>query len=177
MENEQYPSWKHAMTYGLYLGVVLIVLSLIYYLLDVFTESWTGYISYIILLIGILFSQIKYRDDHLGGYITFGQSFSTGFLTGLFAAILTAIFSYFFMSYLGEDFIETLLEKTMTELESNPNLTDEQIDQTMNMTRKFMTPGIMTAFSFFGSAIVALILSLIAAIFTKRADNSLEPNI
>jgi hypothetical protein len=177
MENEQYPSWKHAMTYGLYLGVVLIVLSLIYYLLDVFTESWTGYISYIILLIGILFSQIKYRDDHLCGYITFGQSFSTGFLTGLFAAILTAIFSYFFMSYLGEDFIETLLEKTMTELESNPNLTDEQIDQTMNMTRKFMTPGIMTAFSFFGSAIVALILSLIAAIFTKRADNSLEPNI
>ena len=177
MENEKYPSWKHAMMYGLYTAIVLIVLSLVYYLLDIFGEKWTGYISYVILLLGILYSQIKYRDTHLGGYITFGQSFSTGFLTGLFAGILTAIFSFFFISYLGEDFIEGLLEKSEEALlEAQPNMSDEQLEQSMNMARKFMSPGLMTTFSFIGMTFVSLILALIAAIFTKKADNSLEPN-
>ncbi len=178
MENEKYPSWKHAMTYGLYIGIALIVLSLVYYLLDVYAEKWTGYISYVVLLLGIIFSQIKYRDDRLGGYITFGQSFSTGFLTGLFAAVLTAIFSYFFISYLGEDFIDTLLQKSEEAMiEARPNMSDDQIEQSMNMARKFMSPGIMTIFSFLGSTVVSLILALIAAIFTKRADNSIEPTV
>jgi len=178
MENEKYPSWKHAMMYGLYTSVVLIVLSLIYYLLDIFAEKWTGYISYVFLLLGILLAQIHYRDKYLDGYITFGQSFSTGFLTGLFAAILTAIFSYFFISYLGEDFIDMLLQKSEEAmLEANSNMSDDQIEQAMDMARKFMTPGIMTAFSFLGTAVVSLILALIAAIFTKKADNSLEANV
>jgi hypothetical protein len=177
MENKKYPSWKFALTYGLYIGIALIILSLIFYLLDLQAEKWTSYITYVVLLLGILLAQMHYRDKHLDGYFTFGQSFSVGFLTGLFASIIAAIFSFFFISYLGEDFIETLLEKTMTELEANQNLSDEQIEQSMNWARKFMTPGIMTIFGLLSSTFVSLILALIAAAFTKKQDNSLESNI
>ncbi len=177
MENKKYPSWKFALTYGLYIGVALIVLSLIFYLLDLHTEKWTSYLSYVILLLGILLAQMHYRDKHLDGYITFGQSFSVGFLTGLFASIIAAIFSFFFISYLGEDYVETLLEKTMVELEANPDLTDEQIEQSMSMVQKFMTPGIMTIFGLLSSTFVSLILALIAGAFTKKQDNSLESNV
>ncbi len=177
MENKKYPSWKFALTYGLYIGVALIVLSLIFYLLDLHTEKWTSYLSYVILLLGILLAQMHYRDKHLDGDITFGQSFSVGFLTGLFASIIAAIFSFFFISYLGEDYVETLLEKTMVELEANPDLTDEQIEQSMSMVQKFMTPGIMTIFGLLSSTFVSLILALIAGAFTKKQDNSLESNV
>ncbi len=178
MENKKYPSWKFALTYGLYIGVALIVLSLIFYLIDLHTEKWTSYISYVILLLGILLAQMHYRDKHLDGYITFGQSFSVGFLTGLFASIIAAIFSFFFISYLGEDFIEILLEKAEEEMiASDQNLSDDQIEQSMSMVQKFMTPGIMTIFGLLSSTFVSLILALIAAAFTKKQDNSLESNV
>ena len=178
MENKKYPSWKFALTYGLYIGAGLIVLTLIFYLIDLHTEKWTSYISYVILLLGILLAQMHYRDKHLDGYITFGQSFSVGFLTGLFASIIAAVFAVFFFSYLGEDFKELLMERAEEKMiAKDPNMSDEQIDMTMEIAQKFMNPGIMAIIGLIASTFVSLILALIAAAFTKKQDNSLESNV
>ncbi|MEZ5195054.1 MAG: DUF4199 domain-containing protein [Bacteroidales bacterium] len=79
MENENYPIWKHSFLYGIYLGVALIIVSLIFYILGLYGEQWTGYISYVVLLAGIIMTSIAYRNKYLGGFITFGQSFSVAF--------------------------------------------------------------------------------------------------
>ena len=121
---------------------------------------------------------MHYRDKHLDGYITFGQSFSVGFLTGLFASIIAAGFAVFFFSYLGEDFKELLMERAEEKMiAKDPNMSDEQIDMTMEIAQKFMNPGIMAIIGLIASTFVSLILALIAAAFTKKQDNSLESNV
>jgi len=58
--------------------------------------------------------------------------------------------------------------------ESNPELTDEQIDMAMGMTKKFMNPGMMAGMAFLAYTFFGLIFSLLASIFIKKEDGSVE---
>ncbi len=174
MENQPYPASKHALVYGAYVTAALIVLSLAFYVLDLYGQTWTGYISYAVLLIGVVIASYHYRDNHLGGFITYGQSFMTGFLTALFAAIGVGIFSYIFMSLMPPEFTQNILDQAEEKmLENNPELTDEQIDMAMNMTKKFMNPGMMAGMAFLAYTFFGVIFSLLASIFIKREDDSM----
>ena len=174
MENQTYPASKHALIYGAYVTVALIVLSLAFYVFDYYGETWTAYLSYAILLLGVVISAYHYRDNHMGGFITYGQSFMTGFLTALFAAIGVGIFSYIFMSLMPPEFTQNILDNAEEKmLESNPDLTDEQIDMAMNMTKKFMNPGMMAGMAFLAYTFFGVIFSLLASIFIKNEDKSM----
>ena len=173
MENQTYPASKHALVYGAYVTVVLIVLSLAFYVFDFYGQDWTAYLSYAILLLGVVISSYHYRDNHMGGFITYGQSFMTGFLTALFAAIGLGIFSYIFMSLMPPEFTQNMLDQAEEKMiESNPELTDEQITMAMNWTEKIMQPGMMAGMAFLAYTFFGVIFSLLASIFVKREDNS-----
>lgn len=178
MENQNYPSWKQGLSYGIYTGLATILLSLIFYIADVYGEKWTSYIVYLILLGGIILSSVNYRNNRLGGYITYGKSVSVGFLTGVFAGIIAAIFVYFFITYLGEEYIETALEKAEEGmLEARPDMSDEELDMALKWTQNMMKPGWMTIITVFATAFFSLIFALIASIFIKKEDKSLEANV
>lgn len=174
MENQTYPPSKHALIYGAYVTVVLIVLSLAFYVFEFYGQSWTGYVSYAVLLFGVVLASYHYRDKYMGGFITYGQSFMVGFLTALFAAIGIGIFTYVFMMLMPPEFTQNLLDQAEEKMiEGNDELTDEQIDMAMNMTKKFMKPGIMTGMAFAAYTFFGVVFSLLASIFIKREDKSL----
>ena len=175
MENQQYPSWKHSLMYGLYLGVVLIILSLVFYILDLQGENWTDYINYVFILGGVILASVTYRDKYLNGYITYGQSFSVGFLTGVFAAIIGAIFTYFFMLYLGDEFVDLMMEKAEeTMLESNPDMSDEELKLALNIAQKMMNPAWISVIVLLSSVFFSLVFALIVSIFIRKENNSIE---
>lgn len=175
MENQQYPVWKHSLMYGIYLGVVLIILSLVFYILDLHAENWTGYVSYVFILGGVILASVTYRDKYLNGFITYGQSFSTGFLTGLFAAIIGAIFTYFFMLYLGDEFVELMLEKAEeTIIEGNPDIGDAELDLALSWTEKIMNPTWISVMALLSSTFFSMVFALIASIFIKKENNSID---
>jgi len=163
------------MMYGIYLGIAFIILSLLFYVFDLYTASWTSYITYAVLLGGIIISAISYRDKHLNGYITFGQSFLVGFYTALFAAIIAAIYTGIFMSFAGEEIKAVLLKKAEESmLEKSPEMTDEQLDMAMNITERMMNPVWITVISFLSNLLFGTIFSLIASIFIKKENQSLD---
>lgn len=174
MENKNYPAWKHALLFGAYIGIALIILSLIFYLLDLYTEKWISYISYAALFAGIVFASINYRNKYLSGAITYGQSVSIGFLSGLFAGVLASVFTYFFMTILGEDYIQTLLETAEENmLATNPDMTDDELDIALNIAQRMMKPGWMAVMAFFGNALFSIIFALIGSIFIKKEDKAI----
>jgi len=171
MENPTYPAWKHAMLNGVYLAVALIILSLLFYILDLFTESWTGFIAYAVLLAGVVLSSVQYRNKHLGGFISYGQSVSVGFLTGLFAGIIAAVFTFIFMQIVGDEYRQMLLQTAEENmLSKNPDMTDDQLDMAMKFTEKMMHPGWMSLMSFLSNTFFSLIFALLASIFIKKEE-------
>jgi len=175
MENQVYPAWKHAFLYGVYLSGALIFIFLVFYLLGMFTEKWTGYISYAVLLGGIILSSIAYRDKYLKGFVTFGNSFTVGFLTGLFTAIITAIFTLVFVLVVGEEYTGPILQQAEESiLESRPDISDEELAMAMKFTRSFMNPVLMAVMTLLADTLFSVIFALIVSLFVKKEDKSLE---
>jgi len=173
MENQK-SAIKPSLSYGLLLGIALIVYSLIMYLLDIDLESKVQWISYLIIAGGLFWAMISFRDKLSGGFITYGKAFGVGFLTGLFAAILSAIFTYIYLTMIDPGMIEEILLNAENKiLESDPNMSDEQLEQALSIAEKFTSPIIMTILGFLSSVFFATILSLIIAIFVKR-ENTIE---
>jgi hypothetical protein len=175
MENQTYPAWKHAFQSGIFLSIALIILSLLFYVLDLHTERWTGFISYGVLLIGIIYSIVTYRDKFRNGFISYGQSFSTGFFTGLFASVIIAIFTGIFVAAMGEQYIETLLMQSEEGiLKANPDITDDQLDMALKISQRMMHPVWISIISLLGFLVFSVIFSLIVSVFIKKEDQSLQ---
>lgn len=159
---------------GVYVGAALIVFSLITFLLDVDFESPIKYISYLILALGLFWAVISYRDKHMGGTIDFKGAFTAGFYTALIAALIGGIFTFVYVEYIDTGIVEQILVKAEEDmLERSPNMSDEQLEQALDMTETFTSPILMSVFSFIGNLVVSIIFSLIIAIFAKRENKEI----
>jgi hypothetical protein len=177
MENEKVSAGKVALNYGLFLGVVLIIYSLLLYLLDVPLESlqYFNWGSYVFIILFMVLGIKTYRDKHADGLITYGKSFSTGFLIGLYAAIIAAIYGFIYFSFINPGIIEEMMDaRTLELMEQNPDMNDEQIEMAQAWMERFMSPVMMSVMGLIVNVIVSLIISLVVSIFMQKKDNSLE---
>jgi len=169
MENQHYPVAKHSFMYGIYTSIVLIILTLVFYVLDLYAETWPAFLSYAALLAGVVMASISYRDKRMNGFVTYGQSFSAGFMAGLIASVVAGIFSFIFISVLGDDYTQMLLQKAEERmLEQRPDMSDEEFDMAMKFTENMMKPWWMAFMGLLNFVFFSLVFSLIASIFIKR---------
>jgi len=171
MEEKQPSVAANALNYGLITGAVLIVYSLLLYIANLYLNKSLGYIAYLFLLGGMIWGTLEYRKKAENGCMTYGQAFSSCFLIGLFAGVLATIFMFFYAKYINPGIVNEIIEQSRQQLQAR-NLTDDQIDAGLEMTRKFTTPVMMTIWVLVMYAIISAILGLIAAIFLKKADTS-----
>jgi len=157
---------------GLYLGAALIVYSLILFLLGLPRDNWLQYLSYLLMIVGVVLAIKQWRDKYNNGFLSYGQAFSNGFLTLLFAGILTSIYIFLFFQFIAPGEVAKMAEMAEEKmLEQNPNITDDELAIAMKWTTMMMKPWLMALWGLLGTAIVGLIISSIVAIFMKKEDN------
>lgn len=165
---EQKPSlWKSALNWGVILGIALIIYSLLMWILDLSLEQWVSWVSYIIMIGGIVLGTKSYRDNILNGAISYGQALGFGVLMMLFASIIAAIYSYIFFAFIDPEFVNKMLQMVEEQLLER-GMPDEQIEMAIEMQRKFMKPVIMALMTIPTYTFIGLIISLITSIFLKK---------
>jgi Protein of unknown function (DUF4199) len=177
METKPRSLFNNALIYGLITAAISIVFSILMYIMDVPYKSPVMYFSFVILLAGIIYGTLQYRNTYLGGYITFSKAFLSGFIIVMVAAIIAAIYSYVFLTFIDPSYLERIIAQALEETETKmleQGLSDEQIEPGLAMTRKFMSPAMMSVFSVLGSALFGAILSLLSAAFLKKEDKSFD---
>ena len=171
MEEKKTSLGAHTLMYGVGTGVVLIIYTLIMYVANLYLNTTLKYLSFVILIAGMVIGAIHYRKVALNGFMTYGQAFSVNFLIGLFATIVSIIFFFFYIKYINTGMLGELLEQARANIEAKGgNLSQEQMDQAMAMTEKFISPGWMVVLGFLGNTFWAAVFSLIIAIFLKKND-------
>ena len=167
----------NALNYGLVFGVILIIFSLILYMLNLEKVTGLQYLSYLILVVGLILGILNYKNKINKGFITYGQSLGTGVLIALIASSLFAVYFFFFASYIDTDLVKEMMNKSQDQmLEKHPEMTQEQVDVAMSYMKIFMQPWIMSLFYIVVMTFVSFIESLIISIFTQKKDNSFESN-
>lgn len=146
--------------------ITSIIITYVFQFANVDQNSGMKYLSYIPFMVYLFLAQKEYKDQ-LGGYITFGQAFSTGFKYAIFTGIILAIFIYLYLSLLSPQVFEKAMSDAQQKMTDQGQLSSEQIDSAMQISRKYGV--ILGAIgSVIGSAIIGAILSLIGAAIFKH---------
>lgn len=122
-----------ATNYGLYLGALLALITVISYAVNIqlLTNMWVGiFIMIAIIVFGIIaVAKVKQAQN---GFASFKQAFTSYFLTVLIGLIISTLVSYLLFNFIDTDAAETLkeatIEKTVQMLEGF-NSPSEAIDK------------------------------------------------
>lgn len=178
MEEKQRSVISNGINFGLITGGAMIVFSLIIFLADLYMNQAVGWIGYVFLVGGMIWGTLDYRTKHAGGFLSYGKAFSSCFWIGIFGGILASVYTFIFINYIHPGFINELLDQMRTNMiTSNPEMSDDQIEQAVAMSSKFMSPVMMTLWGLMSYAAISAIIGLILAIFLKKEDPSLNTTV
>lgn len=150
---------------GAILGALLVVYSIVLYFLDQMQNQTLGYLSYVILIGGLIFFIHLYAKSK-NNEVTFGNLFSYGFKATAIVILIMLIFVIGFNMAFPE-FKDQIIQTMREKMEEDGKSTDDQIETAVNMFSKnyilFATIGTVI-----GMAILGAIGSLIGAAVTKK---------
>lgn len=166
---------KSAVQYGVIFGVIIILEFVIPYAmgLDLLEHKTLGLVinllNYLFLPILFIFLALNnYKKNVNNGFLSFNQALKGGVslmvVAGLIAGIFTIIFNVLFPEY-----FEEIMSKTRQMMaEGNPSLTEEQLDTSLAMIKKFSSPFIAGPVTVAMYAFMGLIYSLIIGAILKN---------
>ena len=167
MEQKITPPW----TIALVTSLVFIVINLIIYVSNQLMNKSLSNIQVIIFVGVIIWGCIHYAKQK-NGQVTYGNVFAHGFKITAGIAALMSIYTIISVKFIYPEFIEMTIDAARAEMEKKGNVTTDQIDMSLGLTRKFFLP-FSIAFLLFGTAIIGAIASLIGAGIAKK--NPISP--
>ncbi|MDO9260910.1 MAG: DUF4199 domain-containing protein [Flavobacteriaceae bacterium] len=174
MENQKSQTQQLILNYGLILGFLSIIFSVIRYAMGKHLEQdWTVSVFSFITMFAVIGYGIYLFKQANEGFLSIGEGLKIGVGIALVGGILSIIYTLIFVTYIEPDFANQLLIIQQEQiLEKYPDFTDEQLEAAANMTKKFTTPGAMAGFAIMGSLFFGLIVSLIVALFLKKSKEN-----
>lgn len=160
--------------YGVYAGVIMIVLDLILYLVGekVFLMA-SSYLALPIIIGAMIYSAKEYKSAN-GGFGSFRELFTASWLSYLIGGLIITFFTYILYNFIAPSLIETTIQISAEAMEKAKGLLSEeayekameQLDGTKNpMGLSSMFLGLLMKYAF--AAIPAMI---VAAVMKKEAD-------
>jgi len=159
---------------GAILSAISIVLSVVVYVFNLYEMSWLSWINYAIFIGGLIYGAILYANEN-NNNVTFGNVFAHGFKTTAVVIVITTLFTVLSTKVLFPDMIDKVLEMTRKQLEKNPQMTDEMIEQAVTMTKKFFLPFAIGG-AIIGTGILGAIGAAIGAGVAKKNPNPFQDN-
>ncbi len=158
-------------TKGIVISLILIVIALVTYFLNLDPEGSSRYVSFGIFIVGIILS-INIYGKQIDHNATFGNYFAHGFKVAALVTAIMVIYIIIFV-YLFPDVKEKGMEAARKSMEEKGNLSQEQINQGMDITKRFFMVFIIAG-TLLGYLIFGAIASLIGAGITKKNPRPIE---
>jgi len=159
---------QHTMTWGAITGIVLIVYSLVLYMAHQTFNQAFGYLSYILLIAGIIIGSIAYRDKVLEGFISYKDAFLTGLLITIFAGIISSFFTFILIRYIDPALVEQSITQAEEKMINRGVMSEDQIELALEKTREMMGSPVMFIIGLLSFAFIGTIISLITAAIVKK---------
>jgi hypothetical protein len=156
-------------TAGLIIAGVLVVISTILNFMDLSMKPGVAFLQPVVIILALVLF-IRSWGNANGNRLSFGNLFAYGFKTTAVFTIITIIFTIIFL-LLFPDMKEKSLEMARQKLEDDPRVSEEQMEQALEISRKFFWVAVVGG-SMLSMVIMGAIGSLIGAAVTKKNPNS-----
>lgn len=169
MENQ--PNSKSIiLNYGIYYGLSGVILNLIFYALGMHLDPGVvGMVLGIVLMLAFIILALKKFKLDNGGFMSWGQGVKIGLGLIMIGIIITVIYQQIFQNFIEPTYMEQVLanaEQKMVDM----GLTQDQIESQMEMSKKFSSPLMQSAFALIGGLFFGFIASAITSAVMKKSE-------
>jgi hypothetical protein len=165
-ENVSVTTRSAGIRYGLILGVASVAFFVVMNVAGVDMQGPLSYLGWLITFAVIFFAH-KYFKENGDGYMTIGQGIGIGFWAGLVSTFISAPFTYIYIKFIDSAFLENIKDKQIEKMQEQ-GMSDEQIDQGMQMAEMFMSAEAILIIGIISGLIMALIFAVLVSLFTKK---------
>ncbi|WP_431158593.1 DUF4199 domain-containing protein [Winogradskyella poriferorum] len=168
MENQKPTAGKFSLNYGLLLGLLMIAIGVVTYVTGMALEGaqWPNIIYYIAFPIVIFYAISQYKKSNANS-LTIGDALKVGLSIAVVSAIVYLLYGLLFNYVIDPEFMSQMMDVQREKMMENPNVTEEQIEQTLAFMEKMQNPLLGSALWVALSAFFGLIYSIIAGLIMR----------
>lgn len=172
MEENKPNTGKFALNYGVLLGGISVVFSLMLYSMDMHYQGGGMVIgvTVILSLAVVVLGMIQFKKAN-NGFMSFGQGLKIGVGISLVAGIIGILMNQIMQGVIDPEMMNKAMEfQKGTMMEAG--MTSDQIDTQLKMGESFRTPLMQILFGLLFSIIFGFIYSLIPALILKKTETN-----
>jgi preprotein translocase subunit YajC len=172
MENQQVTAKKFVLNYGILLGIVSVIYGVFMYVTNVYLDPSIiyGIISFLILIVLITLAIKAFKTEN-NGFLSLSEALKVGIGAAVIGGIIAAVWSFALTTYIEPDYTNQIMEVQREKMiETQPEMTETQIDTAIGMSSKLSSPPIAFAISLIGSLFFGLVISLIVGLIMKNKN-------
>jgi len=171
MEHQKPQSKPIILNYGLILGVISVLISVMVYAIgNVYNQgvlpAIASFASSITLIVLAIYAFKKLN----GGYLDFADGLKVGIGTALIAAIISIIYNLVFTNVIEPDFTKNMMELQIQEYLKNPEITDEMIESIKKGSKFFSQTWVIVGIQLIVALFIGFIISLIATLAMQKKE-------
>lgn len=166
---------KNVLIFGSIIGAILcinmiVMVTLLYHDPTFNGNDVVGWAAMIAALSLIFFGIRNYRDNQLGGYISFGTAFKMGALTALLASTIYVVVWLFYYYLFVPDFIDVYTSHVLRNCAASdlPAKTREMA----NLKEMYKNPLLVILLTYMEALPLGLVIALISALILKKKQIS-----
>jgi hypothetical protein len=163
---ENVSSARIALKYGVLGSVVIMVYTTVINLAGQSQNTWLTSLTFIFLIIAIVLAMQAFKEENRG-FMSYGEGLGVGSLVSAIMGLLGATFNMFYTRFIDPTILTQTLDQARANMEAK-GMDDSQIDQAMEISQKFMSPGVMFAFAVIGYLLMGFLLSLVIAAIIRK---------
>ncbi|MCE7067932.1 DUF4199 domain-containing protein [Dyadobacter sp. CY326] len=163
---EQVSTARIALKYGVLTSVVIMIFTTIINVSGLAENKMLSSLSFIFMIVGIVLAMKDFKRQNRG-YISFGEGLGVGTLASAVMGVLSAAFSMFYTEFIDNTMLAQAMDKVREDMERKGK-DDAEIDMAMELSQKFMSPGIMFTMTVVLYVITGLVIALIVAAIIRR---------
>ncbi len=155
-----------ALKYGALSAVVIMVYSTILYVSGLSQNKVLSSLSFLVMIVAIVWAMKDFREKNKG-FMSYGEGLGLGALTSAVMGLLSSAFTMFYIQFIDNNLLAQGMDQVREDMEKR-GMDDAQIDQAMELSQKFMSPGVVFVMGVFGYLLMGFIVSLIISAILRR---------
>jgi len=177
MEKKNTSVLYNGLIWGLILGFVSIIFSVVLYMFDQFANQSLSLIGLALSIVILIFAYKSFRDQVRGGVLPFSTALGFGVIAFLVSSIMSGAYTVVLLEVIDPELIDKIKEAAIEKgiERSGGRAPAEAIEEGMEMMSFMFKPLWMAIMGVFSGTFMGTIISLImSAIFKREEDPNAE---
>ncbi len=155
-----------ALKYGVLAAVVTMIYSTILYVAGLGQNKTLSSLSYVFMIAAIIFAMKDFREKN-NGFMSYGEGLGLGSLMSAVMGVLSSAFTIFYIKFIDNTMLAQGLDQIREDMERQGK-DDAQIEQAIEVSQKFMSPGFVFVMVIMGYLLTGFVVSLIIAAIMRK---------